>query len=323
MSGNGDLVTLLARTDLFGGLATDELSTCAEAFRKAHFDKGEMLFARGDPGTHLYIVEEGRVRLAITTEDGRELSFRHAAAGDLFGEIAVLDGSPRTAEATALTPVTVYALEQKTFAKLRFARPGISDGVIAFLCYRLRETSSQLEAIALHPLEVRVARFLLLALGGRKSVPGKRVPLELGFSQGELAQLLGASRPKVNTALGALESAGAIYRTLDRIFVIRQNSGSSRGRTMLRTFLTLRAPWIAGVTALALGLLATGLMPSTWRETLRENAFDRILAATEFLRPRAATRADVPVVVIDIDRRSVDVFPGLLAMATRSDGQAF
>jgi len=97
-------------------------------------------------------------------------------------------------------------------------RPGISAGVIAFLCRRLRETSGQLEGIALHPLEVRLARFLLLALGNREAPAGKRVPLDLGFSQSELAQLLGASRPKVNIALGALESASAINRTLDRIF---------------------------------------------------------------------------------------------------------
>jgi CRP-like cAMP-binding protein len=90
--------------------------------------------------------------------------------------------------------------------------------VIAFLCRRLRETSGQLEAIALYPLEVRLARFLLLSLGSRSAPPGKRIPLELGFSQTELAQLLGASRPKVNTALSALENAGAIHRTLDRMF---------------------------------------------------------------------------------------------------------
>jgi CRP/FNR family transcriptional regulator, cyclic AMP receptor protein len=63
-----------------------------------------------------------------------------------------------------------------------------------------------------------VARFLLAALGDRQAPPGRRVPLELGFSQGELALLLGASRPKVNAALGALENAGAIRRTSDRIF---------------------------------------------------------------------------------------------------------
>jgi CRP/FNR family cyclic AMP-dependent transcriptional regulator len=218
MSNNSLLVPLLARTDLFGSFSADELAICAAAFRLLRFNKGALLFARGDPGTHLYLVVEGRVRLAVTSEEGRELSFRHAANGDLFGEIGALDGSPRTADATALTDVTAYALERKAFSNLWSTRPGISAGVIAFLCRRLRDTSGQLEAIALYPLEVRLARFLLLALGNREPAPGRRLPLELGFSQSELAQLLGASRPKVNTALGALESANAINRTLDRIF---------------------------------------------------------------------------------------------------------
>ena len=218
MSSPSVLIPLLARTALFGGLTADELTACAAAFRPVRFSAGAMLFSRGDPGTHLYVVVEGRVRLAITTEEGRELSFRHATAGDLFGEIAALDGSVRSADATALTDVSTFALERNAFRGLWSTRPAISAGVIAFLCRRLRETSSQLEDIALHPLEVRLARFLLFALRGREAPPGKRLPLELGFSQGELAQLLGASRPKVNTALGTLESAGAVHRTLDRLF---------------------------------------------------------------------------------------------------------
>ena len=169
MPENTSLVALLARTDLFGSFSADELAACAAAFRLTRFNKGALLFARGDAGTHLYVVVEGRVRLAVTSEEGRELSFRHAVAGDLFGEIAALDGSPRTADATALTEVTAYALERKAFGDLWSARPGISAGVIAFLCHRLRETSGQLEAIALYPLEVRLARFLLLALGDREA----------------------------------------------------------------------------------------------------------------------------------------------------------
>ena len=117
-----------------------------------------------------------------------------------------------------MTAVTVFALDRNAFRTLRQTHAGIAAGVISFLCRRLRETSSQLEAIALHPLEVRLARFLVFALGDRNAPPGKRVPLDLGFSQGELAQLLGATRPKVNIALGVLESAGAINRTLDRLF---------------------------------------------------------------------------------------------------------
>jgi DNA-binding GntR family transcriptional regulator len=81
--------------------------------------------------------------------------------------------------------------------------------------------SDKLETVALYPMEVRLARFLLTTLGDREAAPGRRVPLELHFSQSELAHLLGASRPKINAALAALESAGAIGRTSDRLFCDR------------------------------------------------------------------------------------------------------
>jgi CRP/FNR family cyclic AMP-dependent transcriptional regulator len=221
MSTHATLTALLPQTELFAGLATEEIADCAALFREARFGRTELLFARGDPSTHLFLIGEGRVRLAIASEDGRELSFRVVGAGELFGEIGALDGSPRSADATALTPVIAYALDRNAFRTLWSTRSALATNVVAFLCRRLRETTSQLESIALHPLSIRLARFLLFALGDKRATPGKRIPLDLGFSQGELAQLLGASRPKVNAALGELETAGAIVRTLDRFFCDR------------------------------------------------------------------------------------------------------
>lgn len=216
--GNGRIVDLLADAELFGALDPSDRVACAAKFREIRFGKGEMLFARGDPGAHLYIVSEGQIRLAVATSEGRELSFQIVGPGDLFGEIAVLDGQTRSAEATALIQSTVYGLERSDFHRLRATNPAISEAVIFFLCTRLRSVSDKLETIALYPLEVRLARFLLAALQGRKAPGGRRVPLELLYSQSELALLLGASRPKINAALGALESAGALGRTSDRLF---------------------------------------------------------------------------------------------------------
>jgi CRP-like cAMP-binding protein len=212
------IVELLSASELFAALEPGDRAQCAARFREVRLAKGEMLFARGDPGTRLYIVSEGRVRLAVATGEGRELSFQVVGPGDLFGEISVLDGQTRSAEATALVPTVLYSLERNDFGRLRSANAKISDAVIAFLCLRLRNVSDKLEDIALHPLEVRLAKFLLAALRGRPSVPGRRIPLELQYSQSELALLLGASRPKINMALGSLESAGAIRRTSDRLF---------------------------------------------------------------------------------------------------------
>jgi CRP/FNR family cyclic AMP-dependent transcriptional regulator len=212
------ITRLLARTNLFKGLVTDDLAACAAKFRVTRFIRGQILFSRGDVGTHLYLVAEGQVRLAVATSEGRELSFQIATVGDLIGEIAVLDGGPRSAEATALTSVTTYTLERNAFRELWSAHPTISSAVISFLCWRLRDASDRFEAAVLYPIEVRLARFLLIALRGRKAPPGRRVPLQLGFTQSELALLLGASRPKINMALSDLENAGAIGRTLDRLF---------------------------------------------------------------------------------------------------------
>lgn len=154
----------------------------------------------------------------MTAPDGRELSVRIAAPGELLGETAVLDGGPRSADATAIEPSEVAHLSRADFDAFCDRHPIVLRRAIEFLCRRLRETTDQLEAVALLPIETRLARFLLAALAGREAADGRRVPLELGYSQTELAQLLGASRPKVNTALGRLEALSAIRRTSDRIW---------------------------------------------------------------------------------------------------------
>jgi CRP/FNR family cyclic AMP-dependent transcriptional regulator len=221
VSSDETIARLLAEAELFKALDPAARSACAARFRQVILAKGEMLFSRGDAGTHMYIVGEGHVRLAVATDEGRELSYQIVGRGDLFGEIAALDGEPRSAEAVALVPATIWSLEQGEFHRLRATYPIISDAALAFLCRRLRSVSDKLETIALYSLEVRLARFLLAALRGRADIPGRRLPLEFDYSQTELAQLLGASRPKINVALGALENAGAIGRTSDRLFCDR------------------------------------------------------------------------------------------------------
>jgi CRP/FNR family transcriptional regulator, cyclic AMP receptor protein len=215
---SADFISLLSGTSLFGALEAADLAACARAFKEKHLDRGQTLFLRGDPGTHLYLVETGRIRLAISTANGRSLSFQVAASGDLFGEIAALDGKERSADATAITEAKVHSLERSAFRELWTTRPGLAACVVTFLCGRLRQMTTQFESVALQPLEVRLARYVIVALGARVVPPGKRIPLELGFSQSELSQLLGASRPKVNAAIAALEKAGALKRTLDRLF---------------------------------------------------------------------------------------------------------
>ena len=222
MSKEAEVAALLSGTRLFGAMPADAAQAFARRFREARFERGAMIFARGDVGERLYVVAEGQVRLAIGASDGRELSFQIVGAGDLFGEIAVLDGGTRSAEAVAIAPTTAFLLSRADFEVVQGAHPEVARTVIAYLCQRLREISDKLEALALYPLDVRLARYLATALRGRPEIPGRRLPLELRFSQSELAQLIGASRPKINLALAALEDAGAIGRTSDRLFCDRK-----------------------------------------------------------------------------------------------------
>jgi len=212
MAAATNVLDLLSRTGLFGSISPSLCEAIAQEMRDARYRAGQSIFERGDPGNVIYLVLEGRVRLSVSTAEGRELSFAHALAGDIFGEIAALDGSPRSANAGALTDVRMKSLAAAALHRLIAAHPALSKSVIEFLCSRLRDVSDHLEDVALFSVERRLARFLLheASRRGRQSAGAMRITL--GMSQGELALLVGASRPKVNTALTMLEDLGAITR---------------------------------------------------------------------------------------------------------------
>jgi CRP-like cAMP-binding protein len=206
------IADMLGKTELFGTLSDADRSMIAGRMRRVAFTPDQMIFSRGDPGRDIYLVVEGRIRLSILSSDGRELSFAHAGPGSIFGEIATLDGGERTAGATAMTRVEAMALPQKALTDLIESNAKLAGAAIRFLCARLRETDQRLEAIALHRIEVRLARLFLSALKAQPPAKGAKVTLDLGMSQSELALLIGASRPKVNIALTMLEEMGAIER---------------------------------------------------------------------------------------------------------------
>ena len=211
------LPDLLSRTDLFQDQPADVLAAVGAAMQEMRRGAGAQIFSRGDPGDSLFLILAGRVRISILTPDGRELSFSHAVAGDIVGEIAVLDGSTRSANATALSDVVALRLSAHDFNRLVDQHRSLARAAIRLLCRRLRELSDHLEDIALLPLSARLARFFLNRLDAGLDAPpaGKAVRVSLGMSQSELALLLGASRPKVNAALMTLAQAGAVVRDGD------------------------------------------------------------------------------------------------------------
>ena len=212
-----DVIEILKKTKLFGGLDGEVLKQVAKQMRPINFGSGQLIFERGDEGKDIFLIISGRVRLSVLSSEGRELSFGHPGPGDIFGEIATLDGGQRTADATAVSAVKVLSMSRAQINSLVESSPPFAKAAIDLLCRRLREGDQQLEVIALHRIEVRLARYLLSAVRQQHgATPPKSPAIALGISQGELALVLGASRTKVNAALMMLEETGAITKQGDK-----------------------------------------------------------------------------------------------------------
>ncbi len=214
MASKLQLNDILTASEIFEALGDVARTAVIEELRPMSYAAGQSIFSRGDEGCDLFIVLDGRVRLSVLTADGREFSFSHAGPGAIFGEIAMLDNKRRTADATAVCRTEAMLLSRAALQRLIASEPTVAQAIITFLCHRLRQADMQLEGVALHRVEVRLARYLA---GAAAQVPAAGeddgdVELDLGMSQGELALLLGASRPKVNGALMALEEQGVIRR---------------------------------------------------------------------------------------------------------------
>lgn len=215
---------------IFEGFEPEAMAMLDTIAHPRHWSAGETIFQRGDDGDYIVLVTEGRIKLSLITGSGRELTLRYAEAGDLLGELSLLDGAPRSADATSAAATRGLVILRSDFESLQSRFPQTASALIRYLVQKIRDTTDQLESIALFEIEARLARFLLLTI---KQYFEDDVPpapqLRLDLSQTELAGMLGASRPKVNRAIAALEEAGAITRTgavlscdLDRLAMIAE-----------------------------------------------------------------------------------------------------
>jgi CRP/FNR family cyclic AMP-dependent transcriptional regulator len=196
---------------LFGPLSAEDSAALSPLLRPRRYEAGQVIMQRGDPAEEAFLVTAGQLRVSVCSADGRELAFRVATRGDMVGEIGVLDDSARTADVTALRTSDVLVLTRADLRRLLTSRSAMAMGAIRFLCGRLRDTSEQLEALALQRVEARLAGFLLRLVTAAGPVRDQ-AELTLGISQSEIGALIGASRPKVNGAFSALEEQGAIRR---------------------------------------------------------------------------------------------------------------
>jgi CRP/FNR family transcriptional regulator, cyclic AMP receptor protein len=192
----------LKQVHIFNSLSTEELQTLALAVRKRTFRPNEVIFHRDDPGQVLYVIKEGKVKICLFSPDGQEISLVIFGKSDYFGELALLDGRPRSANAIALEKVECLTLQRNDFQNAIMKHPQIAIHVMEVLCERLRKTDQTVEDLIFLDVYGRVAKKLLelAASHGVKIATGTRIDLRL--TQQELASMVGASRESVNKVLG-------------------------------------------------------------------------------------------------------------------------
>ncbi|HXC15289.1 MAG TPA: Crp/Fnr family transcriptional regulator [Stellaceae bacterium] len=201
---------IFERNFLLGKLSSSEIDTLLRYSRVEHYPAGEEIFAKGSPGNSLMIVLRGRVRISSISLTGKEIVLNIIDAGEIVGEIALLDGGERSGDAVAMTDCELLVLNRRDFMPFIENRADICLMLIKILCQRLRQTSEQVEDLQFRHLESRIAKALLhLSERSGQPVVDGRV-LELHMSQSELSHIVGSSRESVNKQLQAWQKAGFI-----------------------------------------------------------------------------------------------------------------
>jgi CRP/FNR family transcriptional regulator, cyclic AMP receptor protein len=173
------------------------------------FTKGAVLYRRGDPGDSLMVVIKGRIKLTNTGRGGKEIALHYVGVGDIFGEIAALDGKERAADAIALEDSEVFVVSTRDLLATLTAHPRAMLEVVQELCAKVRAVAAVVED-NMREMRGRTASGLLRLARqhGRTSPDG--TCLQLAFSQEELGKYLGMSRENVNRQLGQLKLASVI-----------------------------------------------------------------------------------------------------------------
>ena len=203
-----DARRLLGKGALFRNLAPNDRNSLVARAHMRSFNAGDSIFLMGDLHDSMIAILEGEVRISVPSTDGKELMLAIVYAGEVFGEIAMLDGKPRSADATALTACTLAVLDRRDVLAALDRNPEAWLGFVEVLCSRLRYTDQQLVEMALLQLPERLAQTLLRTVDAVPTQVSNRARLRL--SQNELAHRVGATRESVNKCLNEWQRGGII-----------------------------------------------------------------------------------------------------------------
>jgi CRP/FNR family transcriptional regulator, cyclic AMP receptor protein len=198
----GGKLSVLRQHPIFSGLDAEAFEQLGRYAKPATFRRGATIFSKGDPGNGLIAVISGTVKISISSADGRNAILNLIGPGEILGEVAVLDGQARTADAIANSNCEILVIDRREFLPFVKSQPALAMKFIELLCARLRWTSDQVEEVILQDLPGRLAS-ALIRLTERKSQQDSRT---ITVTQQEISEMVGMSRESINKQLRAWAS---------------------------------------------------------------------------------------------------------------------
>jgi CRP/FNR family cyclic AMP-dependent transcriptional regulator len=198
---------LMASLPFFASLEAQDRERLATFARTERIRKGTVLFRKGDHPHSLLMVLDGVVKVSAPSPDGREIVFSLIRSGEILGEIALFDGHPRTADATAMTDCELLVIDRRDFIPFVQERPGVALRIIELLCERLRRTSEQVEDVAFRYIDGRLAKTLLRLSRQQGAADAGGL---IRITQRELGNMVGMSRESINKQLMSWQKSGLL-----------------------------------------------------------------------------------------------------------------
>jgi len=193
-------LAVLRKHPMFCDLDPEALDQLCRYAKHSSLKRGATIVSKGDPGNSLIAVISGTVKISVSSPDGRSAILNLIGPGGTFGEVAVLDGLARTADATANTNCEIYVIDRRDFLPFVRSQPALAMKFIELLCTKLRWTSDQVEEVILQNLPGRLASALLRLTEKDKLAPGGRT---IAITQQEISEMVGMTRESINKQLRA------------------------------------------------------------------------------------------------------------------------
>jgi CRP-like cAMP-binding protein len=211
----------LSEISIFRGLSLEELDALTALLHRRRFRRGEVIFRQGDPGSTLYLIESGEVKLMLVSPQGKEVILAILGPGGFFGELALMDGEPRSADALTRVDSCLLALHREPFLDFLSAHPHVAVRVIEALSRRLRRTTGLVQDAAFLDVPARLARVVLQLSEVRGQLSPDGIILSPRLTQSELAELVGTTRETINKWLGLYERQGLLRRDKGFVLVLK------------------------------------------------------------------------------------------------------